>query len=77
MDLKRPLNWLKSKITKIEENLNETVKNCLKKNVYKFLGRNALYWTSPPAIERSVLGSNVSWDLKMMSTTVCYKVSST
>ena len=27
---KRPLNLLKNKITKIEENLNETVKHCLK-----------------------------------------------
>ena len=27
MDLKRPLNWLKSKIAKIEENLSETVKH--------------------------------------------------
>ena len=27
MDLKRLLDWLKSKITKIEENLNETVKH--------------------------------------------------
>ena len=30
IDLKRPLNWLKSKIIKIEENLNETVKHCPK-----------------------------------------------
>ena len=30
MDLKKPLNWLKNKTTKIEENLNETVQHCLK-----------------------------------------------
>ena len=30
MDMKKPLNQLKSKITKIEENLNETVKHCQK-----------------------------------------------
>ena len=42
--LKRPLNWLKSKI-KIEENLNETVKNSPKLNAYKFLAGIALYWT--------------------------------
>ena len=35
MDLKRPLNWLKNKIEKIEESLNETVKLCLKQQVYK------------------------------------------
>ena len=29
MDLKRPLNWLKNQITKIDEKLNETVKKCL------------------------------------------------
>ena len=29
-DLKRPLKWLKSKITKIKENLKETVKHCPK-----------------------------------------------
>ena len=28
--LKKPLNWLKNKITKIEENLNETAKHCPK-----------------------------------------------
>ena len=45
LDLKRPLKWLKSKMTKIKENLNETVKHCPKYNVYKFLAINALYWT--------------------------------
>ena len=35
MDLKRPLNWLKSKITKIEENLNEIIKHYPK--MYTFL----------------------------------------
>ena len=30
MDLKSPLNWLKIKPTKIAENLNETLKHCLK-----------------------------------------------
>ena len=30
MDLKRQLDWRKSKITKTEENLNETVKHCSK-----------------------------------------------
>ena len=30
MDLKIPLNWLKNKITKIEENLNETEKHFYK-----------------------------------------------
>ena len=29
IDLKRPFNWLKNKITKIEENLNENFKHCL------------------------------------------------
>ena len=47
IDLKRPLNWLKSKITKIEENLYETVNHCPKWNVYKFIARNDLYWTCP------------------------------
>ena len=30
MDLERPLNWLKNKIPKIEENLNEPAKHCPK-----------------------------------------------
>ena len=30
MELKRPLNWLKSKIRKIKVNSNETVKHCPK-----------------------------------------------
>ena len=30
MEQKRPLKWLKNKIAKIEENLNETVKHCPK-----------------------------------------------
>ena len=30
MNLKRPLNWLKNKITKIEENLKENVKKLSK-----------------------------------------------
>ena len=29
MNLKRPLNCLKNKITKIEENLNKAVKKCM------------------------------------------------
>ena len=47
IDLKKPLNWLKSKITKIEVNLNKTVKHCPKQNIYKFRARNVLYWTCP------------------------------
>ena len=35
MDQKRPLNRLKIKETKKEENLNKTVKYVFKKNVYK------------------------------------------
>lgn len=39
----KALNWLKTKITKIEEKLNETVKKyCLKLNAYKLLTRNDL-----------------------------------
>ena len=30
-----------------EENLNETVKRSPKKIVYKFIAKNALYWTCP------------------------------
>ena len=30
VDLKKPLNWLKNKKTKIEEDLKETAKHCLK-----------------------------------------------
>ena len=30
LNLQRALNWLKNKTTKIKENLNETVKHCLK-----------------------------------------------
>ena len=35
MDLKRPSNCLKNKI-KTEENINETVKHFLKKNIHNF-----------------------------------------
>ena len=31
MDVKRPLNWLKNKILKIEENLSKTVKHAIKR----------------------------------------------
>ena len=55
---KRPLNQLKNKIKKIEENANETVKHCLKCNEYKLLTRNVLYdlLFSVSAILRSALG---------------------
>ena len=47
--------------------------HCLKLNVYKFLTRNALYGQllGVSAIERTVLGGNVNWDLKMMSAIKC------
>ena len=39
IELKRPLNWLKNKITKIEENLNEIVKHRLfRRKCFKFVG---------------------------------------
>ena len=62
MDLKSPLNWLETKIKKIEENLNETVKHCLKQNVHKFLTKNNLYGLlfCVFAIGRSVLGGEKS-----------------
>ena len=67
MDLKRLLNCLKTKITKIEENLNETVKHSLKKctqisykkNLNELLSRAS-------AIGRSVLEGNVNWDPTIM-----------
>ena len=69
MDLKRLLNCLKTKITKIEENLNETVKHSLKKctqisykkNLNELLSRAS-------AIGRSVLEGNVNWDPTIMCT---------
>ena len=57
MDLKRPLNWLKNKIEKIEENLNETVKTLSKAtSIQNFL--NVLYdlLLGVSATKRSVLG---------------------
>ena len=48
MDLKRLLNWLKSKITKIEKNLNETVK-------YIQISCKKCLTLDVSAIERSVL----------------------
>ena len=61
-------NVLKNKITKIEESLNEIVKYCRKLNVDKFLTGNILYdlFLGVSAIESSVLGNNVNWNLKMM-----------
>ena len=67
MDLKRLLNCLKTKITKIEENLNETVKHSLKKctqisykkNLNELLSRAS-------AIGKSVLEGNVNWDPTIM-----------
>ena len=62
-----PLNWIKNKITKIQENFNEIVKNCLKLNVYKFLTRTNLssLLLGVSAIERWELDGNVNWDLKL------------
>ena len=57
MDLKRPLNWLKNKIEKIEENLNETVKTLSKAtSIQNFL--NVLYdlLLGVSTTKRSVLG---------------------
>ena len=64
VDLKRRLNQLKNKTTKCK-----TLKHCLKQNVCKCITRNVLYGLllGVPAIERSVLGGNVSSDLKIMS----------
>ena len=62
-----PLNWIKNKITKIQENFNEIVKNCLKLNVYKCLTRTNLssLLLGVSAIERWELGDNQNWDLKL------------
>ena len=67
--MKTPLNWLKNVIKKIEGNFNETIKHCPKSNVYKFLIGNVLYGLllDASAIQRSVLGGNRNWDLKLMS----------
>ena len=43
MCLKRPLNWLKIKITKVGESLNGIAKQCIKLNVCKSVTRNVLY----------------------------------
>ena len=63
MDLKRPLNWLKSKITEIEENLNETKTlskvKCVQVSCKKCLLLNVFI------IENSVVGGNVNWDRQM------------
>ena len=73
MDLKGPLNSSQDKITKIEENLNEIVKHCPKLNLYKRLTRKTWYGLllGFSSIEWSVLESNVSWDLKMISAIKC------
>ena len=73
MDLKGPLNSSQDKITKIEENLNEIVKHCPKLNLYKRLTRKTLYGLllGFSSIEWSVLESNVSWDLRMISAIKC------
>ena len=66
VDLKRPWNnWLKSKIIDIEENLNETVKHFSKVKFIQISCKKSLI-LDVSAIERPVLGVNVSWDLKMM-----------
>ena len=69
MCLKRPLNWLKIKITKVGESLNGIAKQCLKLNVCKSVTRNILcdLLQGVSVIEMSVLGVNGSLDLKMMS----------
>ena len=40
MELKRPLNWQKNKITKIEKKLTRNYKTLSKVNVNKFVTRN-------------------------------------
>ena len=64
MYLKGPSNGLKNKIINIEENLNETVEH------FQRLTRNILcdLLLGVSAIEGSVPGSNVNWNLKMTST---------
>ena len=59
--MKRPLNWLKNKITKIEGTISGTAKHFLKQNLYKLLSKNVLYGLllSVSAVERSVLGYTV------------------
>ena len=60
---KKSLNWPKNKVTKSKDNFNETVKHCLKQNLYKFLTRNALHGLllGASAIERSVLERILNW----------------
>ena len=67
----KAIKLAKNEIKKFEENLNETVKHCLKYNVYKLFTVNVLYdlLLIVSGVKRSVIGGNVNWDLKMKSTT--------
>ena len=50
MYIKKPLNWLENKITKIEETLDEAVKHCQSKMYTSFLqdmSKLACYWACP------------------------------
>ena len=85
MDLKRPLNWLKNKMTKIKENLSKTVKQCPEKKCIQISYKKCPI--SPAigsvyrevAIERSILRRNVNCDLTRCSLQSGgrYKVSAT
>ena len=85
MNLKRPLNCLKNKMTKIKENLSKTIKQCPKKKCIQISYKKCPI--SPVigsvyrevAIERSILRGNVNCDLKWCSleSDVRYKVSAT
>ena len=67
----KAIKLAKNEIKKFEENLNETVKHCLKYNVYKLFTVNVLYdlLLIVSGVKKSVIGGNVNWDLKMKSTT--------
>ena len=60
MELKSPLNWLKSRITKIKDILNENVKQ----SKVKYIPISCKKWLilDVSIIKSSVLGGNVSWD---------------
>ena len=62
MDLKRLLNWLKSRITKIKEILNQTVKILSKVKSIQISCKKFLILDNMSIMKSSVQGGNVSWD---------------
>ena len=67
MELERPLNWLKKQKNKDRRKLKRNCKTLTKVKYIQIFRKKCLIF-DVSTIERSILGGNLSWDLKTMST---------